>query len=444
MKIPLSPPDYGNLLRAIEPQRISEIFAIANATDGRNYLHWDKLRHLSPPEGLSHEEWWVTIKLGRSQSARAVEDFNGSNGRPFHYCLPDSVLEALHDIDSRARGTVALSEQITAVGDRNRYMVSSLIEEAITSSQLEGAATTRKVAADMLRSGRAPRDKGERMILNNYLAMRHILELEDARMSPDTLLALHHILARETLDDPAAVGRLQTSEDKRVSVMDDRDGVVLHTPPPAAELQDRVARLCAFANGESDSQGFLHPVIRAIILHFRLAYDHPFDDGNGRTARALFYWSMVRQGYWLFEYLSISSLLRRAPARYARSFLYTETDDNDLTYFIDYQLKIIRRSLDALDAYLVRKQREVREAEAMLNETNWLNHRQRALIAHAVRNPTHWYSFRSHQRSHAVAYATARSDLLKLADSGLLVMRKRGRQMVFQPGAALVSPEKTR
>jgi Fic family protein len=62
-----------------------------------------------------------------------------------------------------------------------------------------------------------------------------------------------------------------------------------------------------------------------------LGYEHPFEDGNGRTARALFYWSMLNQGFWLTEFLTVSKILRKAPAKYARSFLYTEQDSNDLT-----------------------------------------------------------------------------------------------------------------
>lgn len=58
--------------------------------------------------------------------------------------------------------------------------------------------------------------------------------------------------------------------------------------------------MCAFPNGHLPDT-FIHPAIRAIILHFWLGYDHPFVDGNGRTARALFYWAMLRQNYSLFE-----------------------------------------------------------------------------------------------------------------------------------------------
>ncbi|MGH8502568.1 MAG: Fic family protein [Gammaproteobacteria bacterium] len=438
MKIPLTPPPYPGLVLSIPRKRLNVVFENAGQLADSRYLHWDKLRQLDPPADLNHEEWWAALKMGRLQSARDIEQFRSIDGQPFHYCLPDMVLAAVHDIDSRARGNITLSEQVTDAGDRNRYMVSSLIEEAITSSQLEGAATTRKEAVEMLRSGRQPRDHSERMILNNYLAMQHILALDKHRLTPEMVLELHRILARETMNTPDAAGRPQTQEDKRIKVFDPRDNTLLHTPPPAKELPERLELMCRFANGEIGSKGFLHPVIRAIILHFWLAYDHPFEDGNGRTARALFYWAMLREGYWLFEYLSISSLLRKAPSQYARSYLYTETDGNDLTYFIAYQLKVIRRSLDALDAYLARKQREIRDAEAKLREISGLNHRQRALIAHVLRNPTQEYTIESHRRSHNIAYATARNDLLQLAAKNMLaVTRKIGKKAFYRRGPAL-------
>jgi len=443
MKIPLNPPPYPDVVRSIPSERLNVVFENVGQLTESRYLHWDKLRQLDPPADLSHEEWWAALKLGRLQNARDIEQFRGIGDQPFHYCLPESVLSALHDIDSRARGNISLSEQVTEAGDRNRYMVSSLIEEAITSSQLEGAATTRKAAVEMLRSGRLPRDHSERMIVNNYLAMQHILTLDKHRLTPDMILELHRILARETMKGPDAVGRLQTEKDERIKVIDPRDNTILHTPPPAGELPERLEFMCRFANGEIGSKGFLHPVIRAIVLHFWLAYDHPFEDGNGRTARALFYWAMLREGYWLFEYLSISSLLRKAPSQYARSYLYTETDGNDLTYFIAYQLKIIRRALDALDAYLARKQREIRDAETKLREISGLNHRQRALIAHALRNPTHEYTIESHRRSHAIAYATARSDLLQLASKDMLETGKIGKKAVYRQGPALRAERET-
>ena len=178
--------------------------------------------------------------------------------------------------------------------------MSQLIDEAITSSQMEGASTTRKVARDMIRSGRQPRDRSERMILNNFRAMQRIGEVRQEKLTIDLVCEIHRIVTEGTLDNPSAAGRFQRSEDDRVSIWDGNE--VLHSPPPAELLPARIQRLCDFANGETGS-GYLPPVLRALTLHFMVGYEHPFEDGNGRTARALFYWSMLNQGYWLTEYL---------------------------------------------------------------------------------------------------------------------------------------------
>jgi len=250
------------------------------------------------------------------------------------------------------------------------------MEEAIASSQIEGAATTRKVAKEMLRTGRRPRDISETMILNNYRAIMRIGELRDEPLTPEAVLELHRILTDGTLDDPSAAGRLQRPDEERVTVVDPADDTVLHVPPPAEQLPSRLARLCRFANGEPE-EPFVHPVVRAIVVHLWLAYDHPFEDGNGRTARALFYWVMAAQGYWLTEYLSISRLLYTARSRYRRSFLLTENDDLDATYFLSFQLGIIVRAIDEMHAHLRAKMDELRQTEELLRRSD-LNHRQLA------------------------------------------------------------------
>jgi len=156
-----------------------------------------------------------------------------------------------------------------------------------------------------------------------------------------------------------------------IRIVDPADGEILHTPP-AETLPARVAAMCDFANGGHDGP-FIPPAIRAILVHFWLAYDHPFVDGNGRTARALFYWSMLRQGYWLTEFISISRVLNKARAQYARAFLYTETDNNDATYFILHQLRVVRRAIDDVFDYLRRKSKEVRDLESRLERREDLN-----------------------------------------------------------------------
>ncbi len=178
---------------------------------------------------------------------------------------------------------------------------------------------------------------------------------------------------------------------------------------------------------------FIHPVIRAMVLHFWLAYDHPFVDGNGRTARALFYWSMLRSGYWLFEFVSISNIILRGPAKYERAFLETETDDNDLTYFLLYHARVLERAVEEMYAYSRRKMHEVRSISDGLRGMDGLNSRQRSLIIDAVKCPGESITVDSHRRMSGVVTQTARADLMDLVARGLMRMEKVGRAFEFRP-----------
>ena len=308
MKIPTSGPTLRELVS--DQDLMSAAARILTAATGPEvkgrYYHWDKLRHLDPPADLTTREWWLALKFARAQLAKPITLVD-KTGAPFTFSMTDTVLQAIHKIDRDASGKIEISEQVTSPETRDRYIINSLIQEAITSSQLEGAVTTIERAKDMIRTGRKPTDQSEQMILNNYRAMRRVRQFARDRLTPERILELQKVVTADTLDDPDDAGRLRRREDD--IVVSDFDGKILHRPPDANELEARLDRMCAFANGE-DGDAFVHPVIRAIILHFWVGYDHPFVDGNGRTARALFYWSMLSQGYWLCEYISISTFLR--------------------------------------------------------------------------------------------------------------------------------------
>lgn len=436
-------PKIADLLDQLDNEQLMEAVDGANdlpATD--RYLHWDKLRRLEPPDGLTSEQWWLGIKLARRGELRELPLADPA-GNPFSYGLVDSMLRRLHYIDQRCGGEVAMDEVVTSERRAGRrFLVNSLMEEAIRSSQLEGATTSRVVAKEMLRSGREPTDRSERMILNNYRALQFMRDEMGDVLSPEAVLELHRIVTEGTLDDPSAAGRLQLPGEQRVAVFDRDDGAPIHVPPPAEQLPRRMRLLCEFANEGDDAEPFVHPVVRAILLHFWLAYDHPFEDGNGRTARILFFWLMRVRGYWLAEYLPISRLIRDAPARYARAFMEAETDGGDTTYFLIHQLGLMARAIDDLHLYLQRKTAEVKGVELLLRGAGYLNGRQLALLTDAVREHGASYSFDSHAASHRVSHETARSDLRDLAERGLLVKRRNGRRHLFEPAPDL--PERLR
>lgn len=432
MRLPENAPPLEKALAVLTADRIGRVMLHANPLPSGKYLHWDELRRRPLPEALTHEEWWAAVALSRSSLFQALPLVD-KQGKPFVFATPSPVAIDLHHIDRDAAGHIRTAASAPLHEDSQRYLISSLIEEAITSSQLEGASTTRKVAAAMLRSGRRPRDLSERMIFNNHRAMEHLRAMRDVQLTPEHILELHRILTEDTLADPEDAGCYR--RDDEVHVVDVRDGTPLHVPPVHTELPGRLQRLCDFANADETAQPFVHPVLRAILLHFMIGYDHPFADGNGRTARALFYWAMARGGYWLMEYTSISHILRQAPARYMRAYLHTETDNNDTTYFLLHQLQTVREAIAALHAYVARKTLEQKETEHMLAASPSLrgrfNHRQVALLNHALRNAGEAYRVDAHQRSHGVVYQTARRDLLELEAQGLLEKSKQGNAFLF-------------
>ncbi len=429
MRLPQPPPDFPKLFGKVGAERLTTLMADAPALWLQDrYLHWNELRRRPAPKGLAHEEWWLLLKMGRMGKLRPLP-LPDKTGQPFLFSIPDQLIELLHSIDRGLGSAWNLPATVTHPSTRGEYVVSTLIQEAITSSQLEGAVTTRDVAKEMLRSGRAPRDKSERMVLNNYRTMQRLMDLRAESLTPELVFELHRRVTEGTLDDATAAGRLRTAAEK-ISVMD-MEGHIFHEPPNAAELPQRLIAMCDFANGRTP-ETFLHPVVRAIILHFWLAYDHPFVDGNGRTARALFYWLMLHQGLELFEFISISQILLQAPPPYALAFLHTETDDNDLTYFILHQASVIRRAVQALHDFVAHKTETLRSTEKYLRTTDAINHRQQALLAHAIRNPDTRYTIAGHCNSHNVVYQTGRTDLLNLVGLGLLSVRKSGRAMVFR------------
>lgn len=431
MKKPATPPDIEPIIL-----NMSKAHNIKNLgiNDNKNrYLHWDKLRFIKPPEGLTSEEWWATLKLARRKMYKKI-NVSDAKAKPFVFLYSDEILKSLHWLDQNAFGMIGGKQTVVNSEMNNTYLIRSLIEESITSSQLEGASTTWLVAKEMLRDKRKPTDKNEQMIYNNYLAMQFIKEFKHDELNIKMLLELHKILTQNTMDDEKHAGYLRTNSEI-INVVNYK-GDILHTPPAAETLPSRIENVLKFAN-ESNSNPFIHPVIKAIILHFLIGYEHPFVDGNGRTARALFYWIMAKQNYCLIEYISISKIIKKAPVKYGKAYLYTETDENDLTYFIEYNLTIIQEAVKEFYDYMDKKINEIKYIESIFSANNTfrskLNYRQLSLLKHAIKHPNFLYTINGHKNSHGIVYDTARLDLIHLSDKlGLLCKEKRGKEFIFR------------
>ena len=204
-------------------------------------LYWDKVKHLEIPKGITHEKLWKLIKLRRSfiSIPFVFQEYK------FHYYITNATQERLHYFDMNFGGTLGANSPIPAE-DKHRYLVSSLMEEAIASSQMEGASTTRKKAKDMLRKGTKPRNKSEQMILNNYNTIQHIAKNREWELTPERLLTIHRLMTQNTLDNSEDEGRFRTNDD--IYVVDNLSGEVVHFPVPYTEIPELILLLCRLFN----------------------------------------------------------------------------------------------------------------------------------------------------------------------------------------------------
>ncbi len=421
----------GNLdSRAFEQYMLTH--GITDA-DGR-YLHWHKLKWRLEPRKDAQAIWQV-IKLQRLSQSQQLE-LLGQDVKRFTFCVPHSMEAKLYQITQLTNGPArTMGGETASKGVQTQFLVASLImEEAITSAQLEGAATTRVVAKHMLECGRDPQNEDERMILNNYLLLKHAEQKCSDNLSIDLILDFHRIATQSTTENNVTPGELRAANDIFVQ---DKSGEIAYQPPSYEQLPARLAALCQFANSNhsgSHNTVFIHPVIKAIILHFMMGYEHPFRDGNGRTARALFYWFMLKSGYALFKYISISKLLKNDPKEYGLSYMYTETDENDLTYFIDYQLDIILQAIDELKTYLNRRTEEFKQVLELLESSvlaTKLNFQQKDIIKKAIKSPGRLFTVAEISSDYGISKNTARNYLNVLSQYKLLIESKDKKTALF-------------
>lgn len=421
MRFPKLPPDARAHLARLMSNDGAALFAASPVLPDGRYLHWDELRYRTPPEDLAPADWWAATKFARLKASNGIAAMERCYGTPFTITELPAIRRALHEFDRANVG----DQILTALGNpdaKGEYRVRQLIEEAISSSEIEGARpTTREAAQQMLRESRKPRSHDERMILNNLRAMERLRQLHESgeRLTVARLLELHRILGDDALEVDDAAGKFRNS--KHDVTVSDKEGNVWHRPPDADGLEQRVARLLEFAHGdEANEAEFIHPIVRAIVTHFWLGYEHPFRDGNGRIARALYYWCMLRHGYEVAEFLSISGPIDRSPKKYYLAFAYAETDGNDLTYFVLHQLDVMQQALHGLLDHLKSRVERLKELSQSIATFDALNHRQRSLLEYAVRHTSHGATIEGHAKSHGVHYMTARSDLADLEQRGLL------------------------
>src|SRR5690606_20641206 len=212
---------------------------------------------------------------------------------------------------------------------------------------------------------------------------------------------------------------------------DRTSGEIYHEGPDMVFVKKELQKLIKFANDELEEKTFTHPIIKAIMIHFWIGYLHPFTDGNGRIARQLFYWYLIKHGYWAFVYLPISKVIKLSPKQYIMAYVYSEQDSNNLTYFIDYNVKKIKLALKDFTEYL-KKQASGNTKMKKMSESKYnLNLRQVQLLQYLHGDPEERTNMTIHMNINQVTKITASKDLKDLEKKGFLKHKKQGRHIYY-------------
>lgn len=427
------PPNWRKILEGGSFPKLLGIKELAELTKiaQKEYDYWDSIKHYPLPNGITSEEVWAFIKFTRITTSESTPIAVENNGH-FSFSINRTMLQKLSFIDSNTSGFLVSEGDKPSPSQIDQLILSGITEEAIASSQLEGANTSRKVAKEMILTKRKPRTHSEQMIINNFQVMQRLMEWKNLPLSIEMIKEIQINITKDTLDDKNDYSKFRTNEDN-IAVVDSLTGESVFTPPKSEFVLSELKRFIEFANTSEKKDDYIHPVIKAIILHFWLAYLHPFVDGNGRTARAIFYWYLLNRQYWLFQYLSVSRVIKKSKISYDKAYIYSEIDENDMTYFMSYNLKVISQAINDFIGYYKQKMLKENKVKIVSSDLPEFNDRQVRLLMYALKHPQNTISINQHQIINQVAYETARRDLLLLESKGYLTAVTKGKKYLYMP-----------
>lgn len=382
-------------------------------TQGR-YLSLKEIQYRLQQQGTLPLAWSeLSMKMMVARKVGSIPLFMSSIDRKFWFFPSDSLTRKLDEIE---RIGIELYNRINQQSSfRQDFFLDSTIEEAITSAIYEGAHTTRAQAQQLIASGNNPKNKDEWMLFNNFHAMKWVQDHRNDPVSRQLILGLHGIVTRNTMegDDANFSGKFRN----------DKVFVGPHEGVPYQSIEDAVDEAISIT---SKNPRYIHPLIRGILLHYFIAYIHPFFDGNGRSARALFYFKSIRNKLDYVQLLSVSAYLKEHGRQYETSFEKVLENDFDITYFIDFCLDSIYSALTAVSrkaTYLLR----IGELRAEIG----LSVNQVGLIQRMALHKFRTVSSEEYSVQIGMSREIARQELKMLTALGLLKESKQGKKNVY-------------
>ena len=364
--------------------------------------------------GISRNHWpKLKQRIQTLRKMGAIPFFLKSIDKKFWYFPSDSLSKKIHVVESLGNKLYHKIETYSSL--KEGFLTNSKIEEAIVSAIYEGANSTRAKARAFFASQNRPKNKDEFMLVNNYLAMRWIKRYSAEPVSNQIILTIHRIVSRNTLqgDDANFCGKF-------------RDGPVYvgkHEGICHAKIEETLNEVIEMINHHPR---FLHGLIKGILLHYFIAYIHPFFDGNGRTGRTLFYFKMIKNDLKFVELLAISANLKEHGKRYEKSFELVKEHEWDMTFFIDF----------CLDSLLMALEKAERKVDFLISFSKFkdlmgINSSQVLLLQRMALNKHSFITIEEYAGDIGKSREIARRELKDLLKKSLLREKKKGKKFIY-------------
>lgn len=379
------------------------------------------------PKGLDEQEMLSLIQSIRHSKAELLYFLQDQEGKVFRYCKFPRLEKMLHEIDIQR---AAWQQRDATDSVLSQLFFNNLIDEAYYSSWIEGARTTHQKAKELMLGKISPQDRSERMVLNNFKTLEFLLKNLEKPLSHEFVCDLHRLVVDRTLDpeDEACAGKYREDQ----NYVQNAQGEIIYTPPSPEKVHEMMDRFCAWSNVDDAESFFLHPVLKAASMHFYFVHVHPFVDGNGRTARALMYYYLLKHGYEFMKFFSISKAIAADKKNYYQALKNVQDNECDLTYFFMHAVKMVLEAISTVEAQKQNENSLVGWLETVKSQGIVLNSRQEKLFRFHFREGVFPVTIKKYVKMTKVVYQTGRSDLLDLTDKGLLQMSKKGKEFVFE------------
>lgn len=366
-------------------------------------------------------------KLGYKYPQADIKEFISLLETGFYKALPlkDFAGKSVVYLSGTAQVQLSAAKLLLNPQKGGTFGLKAMEDEIISTLTIEQINTSRDSVRKIL-SGYAPVDESENRIFGMKKGLEFIAEPFN-QITEENIYRLYQMTVGDFLPEEDRLLPNHLYRHDSVFVV---GGKVEHTGLPWQKLPAYMEALVAFINEEDG----INDLLKAALIHFYVAYLHPYFDGNGRMARLMHLWYLVQQGYPSALFVPLSGYVERSRKAYYNA--YTQVEDNakisnilDITPFLVYFIENVYHKLNDLalqstttDSFRAAlEQGNITEKEKEL----W----QFVLSAYGGEE----FSTKQLERDFGnAAYATIRNFVLKFEQMNLLVSQKYGTRIKYK------------